>query len=92
MPRALSRIHRITKFTLKRADISRTSRKKLMPPGYTQQCRYLQPEAHSHHLNLTEKTDSLWISEMRLRVVPSFISPPPGFGGFCYTPTARILN
>ncbi|PUB70610.1 hypothetical protein DBZ47_04285 [Escherichia coli] len=33
MPRALSRIHRITKFTLKRADISRTSRKKLMPPG-----------------------------------------------------------
>ncbi|EFO1423094.1 hypothetical protein DWH62_28015 [Escherichia coli] len=27
VPRALSRIHRITKFTLKRADISRTSGK-----------------------------------------------------------------
>ncbi|ELS8134111.1 superinfection exclusion B family protein [Escherichia coli] len=26
---------------------------------------------------------------MRLRVVPGFISPPPGFGGLCYTPTAR---
>ncbi len=40
-------------------------------------------------LNLTDKTDSLWISEMRLRVVPGFISPPPGFGGLGYTPTAR---
>ncbi len=29
---------------------------------------------------------------MRLRVVPGFISPPPGFGGLGYTPTARILN
>lgn len=26
---------------------------------------------------------------MRLRVVPGFISPPPGFGGLGYTPTAR---
>ena len=26
---------------------------------------------------------------MRLRVAPSFISPPPGFGGLGYTPTAR---
>ncbi|ENT3825514.1 hypothetical protein ACM0T8_004557, partial [Shigella flexneri] len=48
---------------------------------FTQQCRYLQPEAHSHHLNFTDKTDSLWIPEMRLRVVPGFISPLPGFGG-----------
>lgn len=28
---------------------------------------------------------------MRLRVVPGFISPPPGFGGFCYTPTVSML-
>ncbi|WP_257256584.1 hypothetical protein, partial [Escherichia coli] len=41
---------------------------------------------YSENINLTDKTDSLWISEMRLRVVPGFISPPPGFGGFCYTP------
>lgn len=27
---------------------------------------------------------------MRLRVAPGFISPPPGFGGLCYTPTARV--
>lgn len=26
---------------------------------------------------------------MRLRVAPSFISPPPGFSGLGYTPTAR---
>ena len=88
-PRALSRIHRITKFTLKRADISRTSRKKLMPPGLHTAMSLFTTGGALHHLNLTDKTDSLWISEMRLRVVPGFISPPPGFGGLGYTPTAR---
>ncbi|MSH39686.1 hypothetical protein GKF04_25170 [Escherichia coli] len=78
--------------SLKKGRTSAELQEKTDAARTTQQCRYLQPEAHSHHLNLTDKNDSLWISEMRLRVVPGFISPPPGFGGFCYTPTARILN
>ncbi|MDM4922643.1 hypothetical protein QT346_05010 [Escherichia coli] len=27
---------------------------------------------------------------MRLRIVPGFISPPPGFGGLGYTPTGHL--
>ncbi|RXB90179.1 hypothetical protein EPS86_11045 [Escherichia coli] len=40
--------------------------------------------------NRQDRLFILWISEMRLRVVPGFISPPPGFGGSRYSPTAKI--
>ncbi len=29
---------------------------------------------------------------MRLRVVPGFISPPPGFGGLGYTPYSKNIE
>ncbi|MFA8174480.1 hypothetical protein, partial [Escherichia coli] len=92
VPRALSRIHRITKFTLKRGGHQPNFKKKLMPPRLHTAMSLFTTGGALPPFKFNRQNRLF----MDIGNAPSccarFYFTTSGLGGFCYTPTARILN